>query len=42
MTAEAPRHYGFFRRMIRSQLGLGPSSGFRRLVAPYLSRPPGP
>ncbi|MDG9701491.1 BTAD domain-containing putative transcriptional regulator [Streptomyces sp. DH37] len=38
-VAEALRHYEFFRRMIRSQLGLGPSSGFRRLVAPYLGRP---
>ncbi|GAA2407488.1 hypothetical protein GCM10010420_39480 [Streptomyces glaucosporus] len=38
-VAEALRHYEFFRRMIRSELGLGPSSGFRRLVAPYLGRP---
>lgn len=38
-VAEALRHYEFFRQMIRSELGLGPSSGFRRLVAPYLSRP---
>lgn len=38
-VAEALRHYEFFRRMIRDELGLGPSSGFRRIVAPYLSRP---
>ncbi|MFD1831386.1 BTAD domain-containing putative transcriptional regulator [Streptomyces desertarenae] len=38
-VAEALRHYDFFRRMIRSELGLGPSAGFRRLMAPYLSRP---
>ncbi|WP_344327340.1 AfsR/SARP family transcriptional regulator [Streptomyces macrosporus] len=38
-VAEALRHYEFFRRMLRNELGLGPSSGFRRLVAPYLSRP---
>ncbi|CAL9337287.1 hypothetical protein SUDANB106_00195 [Streptomyces sp. enrichment culture] len=42
MTAEVLRHYGFFRRMVRSRLGLGPSSGFRRPVAPYLGRPPDP
>ncbi|MTE17770.1 transcriptional regulator [Streptomyces sp. TRM43335] len=38
-VAEALRHYEIFRRMIRSELGLGPSAGFRRLMAPYLSRP---
>jgi hypothetical protein len=39
VTAEALRHYGFFRRMVRSRLGLGLSSGFRRFAAPYLGRP---
>ncbi|MEV8066558.1 BTAD domain-containing putative transcriptional regulator [Streptomyces sp. NPDC085995] len=38
-TAEALRHFESYRRRLRSELGLCPSTDYRRLLAPYLSRP---
>jgi DNA-binding SARP family transcriptional activator len=37
--AEALRQYHVYRELVRSELGLPPSSQFRRLVAPLLGRP---
>jgi DNA-binding SARP family transcriptional activator len=37
--AEALRQYEVFRRLLRTELGLAPSSRFRKLVAPLLGRP---
>jgi DNA-binding SARP family transcriptional activator len=37
--AEALRQYYVYRELVRSELGLPPSSQFRRLVAPLLGRP---
>jgi hypothetical protein len=37
--AEALRQYHLYRELARSELGLPPSSQFRRLVAPLLGRP---
>ncbi|MDO0924304.1 BTAD domain-containing putative transcriptional regulator [Streptomyces sp. TG1A-8] len=38
-TAEALRHFENYRRRLRGELGLPPSTGYRRLLAPYLGRP---
>jgi DNA-binding SARP family transcriptional activator len=37
--AEVLRQYHVYRELVRSELGLPPSSQFRRLVAPLLGRP---
>jgi DNA-binding SARP family transcriptional activator len=38
-TAEALRHFESYRERLRNELGLSPSTGFRRMLAPYLGRP---
>ncbi|MFJ8143136.1 BTAD domain-containing putative transcriptional regulator [Streptomyces sp. NPDC096013] len=38
-TAEALRHFESYRTRLRNELGLSPSTGFRRMLAPYLGRP---
>ncbi|MFJ4626832.1 BTAD domain-containing putative transcriptional regulator [Streptomyces sp. NPDC088847] len=38
-TAEALRHFELYRGRLRNELGLSPSTGFRRMLAPYLGRP---
>ncbi|HYF72533.1 MAG TPA: bacterial transcriptional activator domain-containing protein, partial [Nocardioides sp.] len=37
--AEALRQYDHYRRLLAAELGLRPSPGIRRLVAPLLGRP---
>ncbi|MFF8594809.1 BTAD domain-containing putative transcriptional regulator [Streptomyces sp. NPDC015220] len=37
-AAEALRHFECYRRRLRSELGLCPSTDYRRLLAPYLGR----
>ncbi|MET7683360.1 BTAD domain-containing putative transcriptional regulator [Streptomyces sp. NPDC005423] len=38
-TAEALRHFESYRGRLRNELGRSPSTGYRRMLAPYLGRP---
>lgn len=38
-TTEALRHFEAYRRRLRGELGLPPSSGYRKLLSPCLGRP---
>ncbi|MEW2290339.1 BTAD domain-containing putative transcriptional regulator [Streptomyces sp. NPDC047841] len=40
-ATEALRHFVSYRRRLRRELGLVPSTEYRRLLSPYLSHPSG-